>query len=50
MKKLKLIIMTLVAVMALAACNDGVTYADLKKKGAQRYQQIHHKPQDTENH
>ena len=33
MKKLNLIIMTLVAVMALAACNDGVTYADLKKKG-----------------
>ena len=32
MKKLNLIIMTLVAVMALAACNDGVTYADLKKK------------------
>ena len=32
MKKLNLIIMTLVAVMALAACNDSVTYADLKKK------------------
>ena len=29
MKKLNLIIMTLVAVMALAACNDSVTYAEL---------------------
>ena len=32
MKKLNLIIMTLVAEMSLASSNDGVTQADLKKK------------------